>query len=87
MVFALVIGVASPWSTAGRSSPPHWLQAVYEIVLKVIGMAMQLAPIGVAALLFSVTATPYARALNGPSPAASLLMFPHRLLAWRSTSS
>lgn len=58
MVFALVIGVALTLVDRRTVEPLlTWLQAVYEIVLKVIGMAMQLAPIGVAALLFSVTAT------------------------------
>lgn len=58
MVFALVIGVALTLVDRRTVEPLlTWLQAVYEVVLKVIGMAMQLAPIGVAALLFSVTAT------------------------------
>ena len=58
MVFALVIGVALTLVDRRTVEPLLlWLQAVYEVVLKVIGMAMGLAPIGVAALLFSVTAT------------------------------
>ena len=58
MVFALVIGVALTLVDRRAVEPLLlWLQAVYEVVLKVIGMAMQLAPYGVAALLFSVTAS------------------------------
>jgi DAACS family dicarboxylate/amino acid:cation (Na+ or H+) symporter len=58
MVFALVLGVALTLVDRRMVEPLlTWLQAVYEVVLKVIGMAMQLAPFGVAALLFSVTAT------------------------------
>jgi DAACS family dicarboxylate/amino acid:cation (Na+ or H+) symporter len=58
MVFALVIGVALTMIDRRAVEPLLlWLQAVYEVVLKVIGLAMQLAPYGVAALLFSVTAS------------------------------
>lgn len=58
MVFALVIGIALTMIDRRAVEPLLlWLQAVYEVVLKVIGLAMQLAPYGVAALLFSVTAS------------------------------
>ena len=58
MVFALVIGVALTLIDRRAAEPLIlWLQSVYEVVLKVIGLAMRLAPYGVAALLFSVTAT------------------------------
>ena len=58
MVFALVLGVALTLVDRRTVEPLlTWLQAVYEVVLKVIGLAMRLAPFGVAALLFSVTAT------------------------------
>ena len=65
MVFALVIGVALTLVDRRTVEPLlTWLQAVYEVVLKVIGLAMRLAPIGVAALLFSVTATAGLEALT-----------------------
>ena len=58
MVFALVFGFALTLVERRAVEPLLlWLQAVYEVVLKVIGMAMQLAPYGVCALLFSVTAS------------------------------
>lgn len=57
MVFALVIGIALTL-VERRSVEPllDWLQAVYEVVMKVIALAMRLAPYGVAALLFTMTA-------------------------------
>jgi DAACS family dicarboxylate/amino acid:cation (Na+ or H+) symporter len=65
MVFALVLGVALTLVDRRTVEPLlTWLQAVYEVVLKVIGLAMRLAPIGVAALLFSVTATAGLEALT-----------------------
>jgi len=57
MVFALVIGVAVTLIDRTAVEPLlAWLRAVYEVVLKVIGLAMRLAPLGVAALLFTITA-------------------------------
>jgi dicarboxylate/amino acid:cation (Na+ or H+) symporter, DAACS family len=57
MVFALIIGIAVTMIEKKRVEPLLvWLQAVYDVVLKVIGMAMRLAPYGVAALLFTMTA-------------------------------
>jgi dicarboxylate/amino acid:cation (Na+ or H+) symporter, DAACS family len=57
MVFGLVIGIALTLTRRSVTEPLIlWLRAVYEVVLKVIGLAMLLAPYGVAALLFSVTA-------------------------------
>ena len=65
MVFALVLGVALT-SIERRTVEPLllWLQALYEVVLKVIALAMRLAPVGVAALLFSVTALSGLRVLK-----------------------
>ncbi|HKY32927.1 MAG TPA: dicarboxylate/amino acid:cation symporter [Candidatus Polarisedimenticolia bacterium] len=57
MVFALVLGVAVTLCDADKVKPLlALLRAVYEVVMKVIALAMILAPYGVAALLFSLTA-------------------------------
>ena len=57
MVFSLLIGIAVTLCPRERVQPLiSLLQAVYEVVMKVIGLAMRLAPYGVAALLFSLTA-------------------------------
>ena len=65
MVFALVLGIALT-TVDRRDVEPLllWLQALYEVVLKVIALAMRLAPVGVAALLFSVTALSGLRVLK-----------------------
>lgn len=57
MVFALVLGIAA--TMAGRKAAEPllvWLQAVFDVVMKVIEIAMGLAPYGVAALLFTLMA-------------------------------
>ena len=57
MVFALVFGVAMTLVSRKTVEPLLvWLQAVFEVVMKVIEFAMRLAPYGVAALLFTLTA-------------------------------
>jgi DAACS family dicarboxylate/amino acid:cation (Na+ or H+) symporter len=57
MVFALILGIALTMSEAAKVEPLlDLLRAVYEVVMKVIALAMRLAPFGVAALLFSITA-------------------------------
>src|SRR4029453_12227792 len=57
MVFPLFLGVAVPKVERRLAEPLLvWLQAVFETVMKVIGMAMHLAPFGVAALLFTLMA-------------------------------
>ena len=57
MVFALFLGVAVTQVERRLADPLLlWLQAVFETVMKVIGMAMKLAPVGVAALLFTLMA-------------------------------
>lgn len=56
MFFALIVGVAltiSPQKTAPLQS---LLEAIYEVVMIVINMAMRLAPLGVAGLVFAITA-------------------------------
>lgn len=56
MVFALMIGIAATLVERRTVEPLlEVLQAVYEVALKIIGLAMRLAPVGVAALLFTVT--------------------------------
>jgi dicarboxylate/amino acid:cation (Na+ or H+) symporter, DAACS family len=57
MVFALVVGVALTLVERKKVEPLLvWLQAVFDVVMKVIDLAMRLAPYGVAALLFTVMA-------------------------------
>ncbi len=57
MVFSLLFGIALTLCEREKVAPlVAFLQAVYEVVMKVIGLAMKLAPYGVAALLFSLTA-------------------------------
>ncbi len=57
MIFSLVIGVAMTLCERERVEPlMALLRGVYEVVMKVIALAMKLAPYGVAALLFSLTA-------------------------------
>src|SRR6266571_1238169 len=57
MVFALIFGVALTLVDRATAEPlVRWLQALYEVVMKVIGLAMRLAPLGVGALLFTLTA-------------------------------
>lgn len=56
MFFALAFGVAL--TTCGEKAAPliGVLEAVYEVVMKIIAFAMRLAPFGVAGLIFSLTA-------------------------------
>ncbi|HZI94902.1 MAG TPA: dicarboxylate/amino acid:cation symporter [Patescibacteria group bacterium] len=57
MVFSLFIGIALTLCERETVEPiMALLRGVYEVVMKVIAMAMRLAPYGVAALLFSLTA-------------------------------
>lgn len=57
MVFSVFIGVAATLCERQRVEPlMSLLRSVYEVVMKVISLAMLLAPYGVAALLFSLTA-------------------------------
>ena len=57
MVFALVCGIALTLVDRDRAAPLlRWLQAVFDVTMKVIDLAMRLAPYGVAALLFTLTA-------------------------------
>jgi DAACS family dicarboxylate/amino acid:cation (Na+ or H+) symporter len=57
MVFALVMGVAIALCDAEKMRPLlDFLRSLYDVVMKVIDLAMQLAPYGVAALLFTLTA-------------------------------
>jgi dicarboxylate/amino acid:cation (Na+ or H+) symporter, DAACS family len=57
MVFALAMGLALTLIDRGKAEPLlQVLRAVFEAVMKVIDLAMELAPFGVAALLFTLTA-------------------------------
>lgn len=55
MFFALIFGIAMASVGPEKSAPVKaFLEGLYEIVIKVIGYAMALAPYGVAALLFNM---------------------------------
>lgn len=57
MFFALVTGIALAMVRSEKTEAfEKALQGFYEIVMKIIDLAMRLAPIGVAALIFGVTA-------------------------------
>ena len=57
MVFALFLGVAVTLVDRKKVEPLLvWLQALFDVVMKVIDIAMRLAPYGVAALLFTLMA-------------------------------
>ncbi|MBI4553292.1 MAG: dicarboxylate/amino acid:cation symporter [Candidatus Latescibacteria bacterium] len=56
MFFSLLVGVALALSDPERTKTLKGvLEGVYDVVMRIIGMAMRLAPYGVAALLFSLT--------------------------------
>ena len=56
MFFALVFGIAMASVDAEKTSTlKSFFEGLYEVVIKIIGYAMQLAPYGVAALLFNLT--------------------------------
>lgn len=56
MFFALAFGIAVSFAPERSGPLLGVLQGVYDAVMKIIGFAMQLAPIGVAGLMFSLTA-------------------------------
>jgi DAACS family dicarboxylate/amino acid:cation (Na+ or H+) symporter len=55
MVFALFVGVAITLAPERTSTLVLVLQGVYDIAMVIIGLAMRLAPIGVAGLIFSLS--------------------------------
>ena len=57
MFFSLFVGLALALSRSERTETfEKWLQGLYDVVMKIISIAMKLAPFGVAALVFAVTA-------------------------------
>jgi DAACS family dicarboxylate/amino acid:cation (Na+ or H+) symporter len=56
MFFALVLGIAITLTPERTRPLVAVLQGTYDVVMVVIGFAMRLAPLGVAALLFALTA-------------------------------
>ena len=57
MFFSLFVGLALALTRSERTETfEKWLQGLYDVVMKIIGIAMKLAPYGVAALVFAVTA-------------------------------
>jgi len=57
MVFALLFGVAITLAPQRTGPLVAVLEGLYDVSMTVIGMAMKIAPLGVAGLLFSLTAT------------------------------
>jgi len=57
MFFALIFGVAITLAPARTAPLIGVLEGVYDVVLVIVGMAMRLAPFGVAGLSFALTAT------------------------------
>ncbi len=55
MVFALFVGVAITLAPERTSTLVLVLQGVYDIAMVIIGLAMRLAPLGVAGLIFSLS--------------------------------
>lgn len=54
--FGLIFGAALTMITPERATPMiKWLEALNDIVIKIVEMAMKLAPYGVTALIFGVT--------------------------------
>ncbi|RPH95475.1 dicarboxylate/amino acid:cation symporter [candidate division KSB1 bacterium] len=57
MFFSLFVGLALTLARSERTEVfEKWLQGLYDVVMKIISMAMKLAPYGVACLVFTVTA-------------------------------
>ena len=57
MFFSLFVGLALTLARSERTVVfEQWLQGLYDVVMKIIGLAMKIAPYGVAALVFSVVA-------------------------------
>lgn len=57
MFFSLMFGIAMAMSPQDKiETLTKTLQGVYDVLMKIIGYAMKLAPIGVAGLIFSTTA-------------------------------
>jgi len=57
MFFSLFVGISLAMVRSERTVVfEQWLQGLYDIVMKIIGLAMKLAPYGVAALVFTVGA-------------------------------
>ena len=56
MFFSLIFGIAMAMSPQDKiESLTKTLQGVYDVLMKIIGYAMKLAPVGVAGLIFSTT--------------------------------
>lgn len=56
MFFALMVGIAITLNPARTAAFVSALEGLYDVCMTLIGMAMKLAPLGVAALVFSLTA-------------------------------
>jgi dicarboxylate/amino acid:cation (Na+ or H+) symporter, DAACS family len=57
MFFSLFVGLALTLARSERTEVfEKWLQGLYDVVMKIIAIAMKMAPVGVACLVFAVTA-------------------------------
>lgn len=57
MVFALLFGLGLARAPKNAATVlVAWLEGVYEVAIQVVGFAMRLAPVGVACLMFTLTA-------------------------------
>ncbi|MGN6133927.1 MAG: dicarboxylate/amino acid:cation symporter [Aureliella sp.] len=57
MVFALLVGVALTMTTERTATLVRVLEGMFDVSMTLIGIAMKLAPLGVACLVFAITAT------------------------------
>lgn len=57
MVFALLVGVALTMTTERTGPLVKVLEGMFDVSMTLIGIAMKIAPIGVACLIFAITAT------------------------------
>jgi DAACS family dicarboxylate/amino acid:cation (Na+ or H+) symporter len=56
MFFALCVGIAITMAPSRTAPLVAWLEGLFDVSMIIIGWAMRLAPIGVAGLIFSLTA-------------------------------
>lgn len=57
MFFALLVGVALTLTTERTRTLVQVLEGMFDVSMTIIGIAMKLAPLGVACLIFAITAT------------------------------
>ncbi len=57
MFFALLVGVALTMTTERTQTLVKVLEGMFDVSMTIIGIAMKIAPVGVACLIFAITAT------------------------------